>query len=62
MFSQSKLFAPKHSMDDVTRLVDGTIINMESASFNVGSSLTGAMCGRTQYHVIVVRCIVKLAA
>ena len=62
MFSLSKSFAPKHSVDDVTRLVDGTIINMESASFNLRNSLTGVMCGRTQYHVIVVRSIIKLAA
>ena len=62
MFSQSKRFAPKNSMDDVTRLVDATIINMESASLNVGNSLTGVVCGQTHYHVIVVRCIIKFAA
>ncbi len=60
MFSQSKRFAPKHSMDDVTRLVDATILNMESVCFNVGNSFKAVMCGRTQYHVIVVRCIVRV--
>jgi hypothetical protein len=41
-------------MDDVTRLVDATVINTESASFYIVNSLTGVLCGRTQYHVIIV--------